>query len=680
VEQFTPEKFLVLVVDDISRNIQVVVDILDDLGYATTFATSGKQALERVETAKPDLILLDLMMPEIDGIEVCKILKSNPEYLDIPVIFLTASHETEHLLQAFEAGAVDYITKPFNAPELVARVHTHLELKQTRDNLGKTLIELKQSREEALEAARIKSQFLANMSHEIRTPMNAVLGMTELLLKTPINEQQLDFLQTLKSSGEDLLMIINDILDFSKLEAGEMRLEKKEFGLKNVIEQIFNLLGPQVANKKIQLSYEISSDTPTFLIGDASRLRQILLNLLGNGIKFTDQGKVYLKISLKNIRHENESLATLHFMIQDTGIGIDSQNQKKLFQSFSQIDNSSTRQYGGTGLGLAICKQLVQLMEGQIGVDSVINQGSSFWFTATFKLSTNEMIEEEVLARLPIANIEEKAPDFHYDKLLIVEDTLINQKVLLNQLQLLGYQADCVRNGQEALEILADLDYDLIFMDCQMPILDGYKTTETLREWEAKDSNSQPYHRTIIGLTAYAMQGDREKCLASGMDDYLSKPVSIENLALILNKWLNNSRQKSLNLTLQDLANNSSISSSNTTTLELDLWDVQRFYEVIGGDREFGESIMTMFLEDVEIYLREMKTYFQDQDSKNLASKAHQIKGSASNLGLIKLAELAHQLEKKGSAENLDGVELILKQLDQVFRQVKESELPIPEL
>jgi CheY-like chemotaxis protein/HPt (histidine-containing phosphotransfer) domain-containing protein len=676
VERFAPEKFLILVVDDISRNIQVVVDILDDLGYATTFATSGKQALERVETAKPDLILLDFMMPEMDGVEVCKILKSQPEYQDIPVIFLTASHETEHLLQAFEAGAVDYITKPFNAPELVARVHTHLELKQTRDNLRKTLIELQKSREDALEAARIKSQFLANMSHEIRTPMNAVLGMTELLLKTPINEQQLDFLQTLKSSGEDLLMIINDILDFSKLEAGEMRLEKKEFSLQNVIEPIFNLLKPQASHKNLQLSYEISPDIPQFLIGDPSRLRQILLNLLGNGIKFTDHGRVNLKISLKDLFDDPEPSVTLYFVIQDTGIGIDSQNQKKLFQSFSQIDDSTTRQYGGTGLGLAICKQLVQLMKGQIGVDSNLNQGSDFWFTATFKLSnsTDFDLKNEELLPFIIPKFEEKDTSLKDYQLLIVEDTLINQKVLLNQLQILGYQADCVRNGQEALEVLTYAHYDLIFMDCQMPVLDGYKTTQTLREWEDQKTDAEPYHRTIIGLTAYAMQGDREKCLAAGMDDYLSKPVSIESLALILQKWLKPFDQNRVDSKSENSNIHVSV-ASETEVVRSDLWDLKRFHEVIGGDLEFGRSIIEMFLEDLVTNLADLKKYLQSHDAQNMASKAHQIKGSAANLGFVKLSEIAQQLEKKGFDQNWDDVDLLIDQLEAVFLQVKE--LPI---
>lgn len=519
MKSFNPEDFLVLIVDDVIKNIQVLAEMLDKIGYATTFATNGKEALLRVKTAKPDLILLDLMMPEMDGLQVCEHLKADAVHREIPIIFLTASHEQDHLLKAFAQGAADYVTKPFNPHELLARVRTHLEFKHTRDQLQK-------AQQKALEANRLKSLFIANMSHEIRTPMTAILGMTELLLDTPVNDQQIDFLQTLKSSGEQLLIIINDILDISKLEAGEMRLEPQEFYLQYLIDGLLSLFRPQIQAKNLTINYHIDPQIPLELIGDQFRLNQIMTNLIGNAIKFTDQGTISLKINLEN---QSKKHIKLRFFIKDTGIGITSEDQKKLFQSFFQADASSTRRYGGTGLGLAISKQLVELMGGEIGVKSLLNQGSTFWFTAVFERGqyyTSELIEQTETA---ISELETKA-----NKLLLVEDNRVNQKVITQQLKSLGYEVDCVNNGQEALEIMDQISYRVVLMDCQMPILDGYKTTQIIREKEDEDAEQ---HTIIIGLTASAMKTDKEKCLAIGMDDYISKPASLKELKATLAKW-----------------------------------------------------------------------------------------------------------------------------------------------
>ena len=372
MELFNPEDFLILVVDDISHNLQVMGDLLDRVGYSTTFATSGKQAIERVKVANPDLILLDLMMPEMDGLQVCEQLQADLEFDDIPIIFLTASNDSEHLIRAFALGAVDYVTKPFNAPELFARIKTHLTLKHTRDELQKTLVDLVEAREAALDSARLKSQFLATMSHEIRTPMNAVLGMAELLLTTDLNPQQLDFVQTLQTSSEDLLAIVNDILDFSKLEAGGLRLALQEFDLKSTLENILYLFTSKATGKGLKLECNIDPEFPLQLIGDESRLRQILYNLIANAIKFTEAGCVTVSVSNERMQTSpsDPSIIALRFTVKDTGIGISATDRQKLFQSFSQVDATTTRQYGGTGLGLVICKQLVQLMDGEIGVRS----------------------------------------------------------------------------------------------------------------------------------------------------------------------------------------------------------------------------------------------------------------------------------------------------------------------
>ena len=659
MELFNPEDFLILVVDDISHNLRVMGDLLDRVGYSTTFATSGKQAIERVKVANPDLILLDLMMPEMNGLQVCEQLQADPEFGNIPIIFLTASNESEHLIQAFALGAVDYITKPFNTPELFARVKTHLTLKHTRDEFQKTLSDLVEAREAALEAARLKSQFMATMSHEIRTPMNAVLGMTELLLKTDLNSQQLDFVQTLKTSGDNLLAIVNDILDFSKLEAGGMRLDYQEFDLRSTLENILYLLASQATKKGLKLDCTIPPDLSLKLMGDASRLRQILTNLIANAIKFTEAGFVTISVDREESFNSqfNPSIIALRFTVKDTGIGISTIDQQKLFQSFSQVDATTTRQYGGTGLGLAICKQLVQLMDGEIGVRSQPGNGSTFWFTATFSIST--------VNRISSINhqTEYRKKDVETLKkieILLVEDTRVNQKVLLYQLQLLGYQADCANHGREAIDKLAESEYQIVLMDCQMPVLDGYKATKILREREGKDR-----HLVIIGLTAHAMSGDREKCLAAGMDDYLAKPISMEKLSAILEKWSPHSRQSRNGL--EAIGDNAAHRDRPSPI------DSDRLQQITGGDARFELELLQCFVDQTEIYIADALTALETKNAIALKQHAHRIKNGSANVAVRLMPELAEKLEDRAKENKLEGTAELLNQLEQILNYVKAS-------
>ncbi len=533
----------VLVVDDDTGLQTTLCDILDMTGIDATGVGSASEATQWCEVHTPDLVVLDQRLPDASGLQLAALLKANSPLL--PVVLLTGYVSTDTAIAA--VGLVDdYLTKPVPPDELIKVVQTRLEqhrlrvanqqlvtkLRETNNTLERTVQErtreLKAARDQAMEASRLKSQFLANMSHEIRTPMNGVLGAGNLLAATDLTDEQRAYVDILSSSGQALLTIINDVLDLSKIEAGRLELEPSTFTLLDPFTEVVNLLAPQASAKNVRLSLNADADLPLSVVGDAGRLRQVVTNLVGNAVKFTNVGHVLVDVSAES-RSSGDIM--MRCAVTDSGIGIAEQDVARLFAEFSQLDTSNARRFGGTGLGLAISDRLVRLMNGEIGCTPNAGGGSTFWFTAPFALARPDSPARNDVAvastATPRGTAAASAP-----AILIVEDNETNALILTHMLKLLGYRSDTVSNGADALEAASRETYSTILMDCQMPVMDGFTTTRRLRSRFAGDPRIP-----IVAITATATTEDQERCLAAGMDDYLPKPIIMDRLGAVLTRW-----------------------------------------------------------------------------------------------------------------------------------------------
>jgi PAS domain S-box-containing protein len=540
--------------------------------------------------------------------------------------------------------------------DITERMQVERELRAANELLSNATQWAKELAANAEIASAAKSMFLASVSHEIRTPMNGILGMTDLALLTDLTADQREYLQTIRSSAESLLGLLNDILDFAKAEAERMELHPAPFRLRKHLDKLLRPLKHHALEKQIGLEWEVDGDVPDSLVGDAGRLRQILINLVGNAVKFTDAGSVDVRVSL---RGEKDGRLRLLFVVSDTGVGIDPARWSEVFEPFKQLDVSAKRRRGGTGLGVSISEKLAELMGGRLYFSSLPEEGSTFAFCAEVEHGPEVDISEEELAAEQSRLDALPQPARSY-RCLVAEDNLVNQTMVLKMLKIGGHAVEIASNGREALAMAKAQNFDVILMDIQMPEMDGIEATLALREWERQNSR----HAPILAMTAHAMPGDRDRCLRAGMDGYLSKPVRIGDLLRAVEHYANNWMS----------AFEQGAEKPQVSDTEGGKWMGEVDYSAalarVGGDADLLKELVGMFIEEYPKLLAQIREGLERQDAASASSAAHQLKGLLAQFGAEAARQAAYAVEQPARQGDLSATGVNLQVLEAAMRRI----------
>lgn len=563
--------------------------------------------------------------------------------------------------------------------QLLQGICLQLDKQALVDDLSQQNISLMESKEQVEAASNAKSEFLARMSHEIRTPMNGVLGMTQVLQSTRLSKRQAQLSDTIYTSAESLLDLLDDLLDSSSLESKKLKLEQVGFELPALIDQVTRMFAEAATVAGLELTSQINDDVPRFVIGDPFRIRQILTNLVGNAIKFSKEGRVAIDVALVESTEQHHEIA---LSVKDNGMGIDSKNLDMIFESFSQVDGSTSRRFGGAGLGLAISRDLVHLMDGSISVSSEVDVGSEF--VCNIKLGRAEEQDDlqivdlsqpgktVVRPRSAVTKTEVEAESriadsFPGARVLVVEDCPINQEVAIAMLEGFGCNVNVADQGQAAINVIGVYQFDIVFMDCQMPVVDGYQATRTIREKEKKG------RIPIVALTANALPGDREKCLAAGMDDYLTKPVQEEDLRKALSRWTTKGKHVTprRNLTQQptDYAtpkHRNSIESTEVPGPTIDLETLKQLQKLDKG-KGLVCRVIDAFRDSTPRLMDDLREAVAEASVDKIKIASHSMKSSSANLGALPFSSLCREIEEKARANNIDNVAEDLEKLELLF-------------